>query len=96
MEQFFGIILMAIVIEGVVTYVKEIVVDKHISWQEIVAILLGVLVAVSYNADLLALFEQTANIPHLGQVLTGILIARGSNYIFDLLKQLQGYKQPVE
>lgn len=96
MEQFFGIILMAIVIEGIVTYVKEIVVDKHISWQELTAVLLGVLVAIGYNTDLFAIFNMQSSIPYLGQILTGLLLARGSNYVFELLKKIQGYKNPAE
>lgn len=96
MEQFFGIILLAVVIEGIVTYTKEIVEDKHFSWQEIVAIILGVLVAVGYNTDLFALFGMVSKIPYLGQVLTGLLLARGSNYVFEMLKKLQNYKNPVK
>ena len=92
MTEFFGIILMAIVVEGVVTYVKEWFVDKKVAWQQVLAVALGVLVAVGYGADLFALFGLVSTIPYLGAVLTGVLIARGSNYIFDLIKQVQGYK----
>lgn len=92
MTEFFGIILMAIVVEGVVTYVKEWFVDKKVAWQQVLAVALGVLVAIGYGADLFALFGLVSTIPYLGAVLTGVLIARGSNYIFDLIKQVQGYK----
>lgn len=94
MESFFAIILMAIVVEGIVTYVKEWFVNKSVAWQQIVAVVLGVLVSVGYSADLFALFGMTASIPYLGCVLTGVVIARGSNYIFDLIKQIQGYSSP--
>lgn len=92
MTEFFGIILMAIVVEGVVTYVKEWFVDKKAAWQQVLAVALGVLVAIGYGIDLFGLFGLVSTIPHLGAVLTGVLIARGSNYIFDLIKQVQGYK----
>lgn len=92
MEMFFAIILMAVVVEGIVTYLKEWFVNKTAVWQQIIAVILGVLVAVCYEADLFTLFGMTGNIPYLGCVLTGMLIARGSNYIFDLIKQIQGYK----
>ena len=93
MTEFFGIILMTIVVEGVVTYTKEWFVDKKIAWQQFMAIGLGILVCVGYNMDLLALFGLTNTIPYLGTTLTGILIARGSNYIFDLIKKLQSLGQ---
>ena len=92
MSEFFWFILMAIVVEGIVTYVKSWFVDRKIAWQQIVAVVLGIVVAIGYNADLFALFGQASTIPYLGSSLTGVLIARGSNYIFDLIKQLQGYK----
>ena len=92
MAQFFGIALMAIVIEGVITYVKEIFVNKNVMWQQVLGIVLGIVVAIGYNADLFALFGLTSTIPLLGCVLTGVLLSRGSNYIFDLVKQLQGYQ----
>ena len=92
MTEFFAIILMAIVVEGVVTYVKEWFVNKNVAWQQILAVALVILVAIGYGADLFALFGLASTIPYLGAVLTGVLIARGSNYIFDLIKQVQGYK----
>lgn len=92
MAQFFGLALMAIVIEGVITYIKEIFVNKNVMWQQVLGIVLGIVVAVGYNADLFALFGLTSTIPLLGCVLTGVLLSRGSNYIFDLVKQLQGYQ----
>lgn len=92
MAQFFGLVLMAIVIEGVITYIKEIFVDKNVMWQQVLGIVLGIVVAIGYNADLFALFGLTSTIPLLGCVLTGVLLSRGSNYIFDLVKQLQGYQ----
>ena len=92
MAQFFGLALMAIVIEGVITYIKEIVVNKNVMWQQVLGIVLGIVVAIGYNADLFALFGLTSTIPLLGCVLTGVLLSRGSNYIFDLVKQLQGYQ----
>ena len=92
MTQFFGLVLMAIVIEGVITYIKEIFVNKNVMWQQVLGIVLGIIVAIGYNADLFALFGLTSTIPLLGCVLTGVLLSRGSNYIFDLVKQLQGYQ----
>ena len=92
MSEVFGIILISVVVEGVVTYVKSWFVDKQVAWQQIVAVALGVLVAIGYSADLFALFGLASTIPYLGNILTGVLVARGSNYIFDLIKQLQGYK----
>lgn len=91
MTEFFGLVLLAIVVEGIVTYLKEIFVNKKIAWQQIMAIAISVLACIGYNIDLFSLFGLTSVIPFLGVCMTGVLVARGSNYIFDLIKQLQGY-----
>lgn len=84
--EFFGLLFFAIIIEGIVSYVKTFFVDGKIQWQTMVAIALGIVVALAYQVDLLATVGLTAMVPYVGCVLTGILISRGSNYIFDLIK----------
>lgn len=76
----------AIIVEGIITYVKTFFVDGKPQWQMLVAIALGILVAIAYQLDILALFGMISSVPLLGCVLTGILLSRGANYMFDLLK----------
>lgn len=90
--EFFGLVFLAVVVEGLIAYVKMAVVDKTIQWQVVASIVLGVLVAVVYNCDLFAMFGLGASVPYVGNVLTGILLSRGSNYANDLLKTLTGLK----
>ena len=88
MEKFFGLILLAIIIEGITTYIRTWFVDKHVQWQQVFTCALGLLIAIAYRLDLIALFGFESTLPYLGNVLTGILLSRGSNYIFDLIKKL--------
>ena len=88
MEQFIGIIMLAIVIEGMITYFKTMVVNGALKWQLVGSIVLGALLAVVYNVDLLNIVGFTTSVPYIGNVVTGILLSRGSNYIFDLVGQL--------
>lgn len=90
MNVFFGIVFAAIIVEGIITYVKTFFVDKHFQWQLLVGLVLGVLVAVVYSLDLFDLVGMTAVIPYVGSVLTGILISRGSNYVYDLIDLIAG------
>ncbi len=85
----FGIICAAVIIEGLVTYIKTFVADGKFQWQMVAGLALGVLVAVGYNLDILAMFDMVSTIPLLGTILTGILISRGSNYLFDLIKTIR-------
>ena len=87
--DFSMIIIMAILVEGVVSYAKTWVVERKIKWQQIAAVVFGILIAVAYNLDIPALVGLKTAIPFLGQMFTGILISRGSNYIYDLFKTVK-------
>lgn len=86
--SFFGLIAAAIIIEGIVTYIKTFFKGGKFQWQQATGIALGVMVAVAYQLDLLALVGMTTQIPYLGCVLTGVLLSRGSNYLFDLVNMI--------
>lgn len=90
---FLSLIYVAIIVEGIITYIKNFSSGQGFKWEMLVAVLIGVLVALVYNIDLFELVGLTGVIPYVGSVLTGILISRGSNYIFDLIKSLQSVKE---
>ena len=79
--KFIGLILAAVVVEGIVSYIKMIYEDGKFEWKIILAMALGILVAFAYQVDIFDIFELKSTIPYVGMVLTGILISRGSNYI---------------
>lgn len=83
-----GIICAAIVIEGIVTYIRTFFVDGQFQWQMLVGIMLGVIVATVYNVDVFSIVGMNAQIPFVGCVLTGILLSRGANYVYDLIDSL--------
>ena len=84
----FSIVTFAVLIEAIITYTNEFYVQGNICWQMIFSLALGIVVAVAYKLDLPAYFNLISNIPYIGCVLTGILLSRGSNYLYDLLKKL--------
>ena len=90
--SFFGLIFSAVIIEGIITYIKTFFVEGRFKWQMLVGVAIGILVALVYNIDLFAMVGLTSVVPFVGCALTGILISRGSNYIFDLIKNLQTTK----
>lgn len=94
--EYFGLFLLSIIVEGVITYFKEFFINGEVKWEMVASVLLGIFVAVAYGADLLADMGMKTNIPYVGSILTGILISRGSNYVFDLVKKLTAAKQKTE
>lgn len=86
--NFFGIIFLSIIIEGIITYIREFFVNGRFQWQMLISIIVGILVTAAYQVDIIALVGLQTPVPFLGSVLTGILISRGSNYIFDLINTI--------
>lgn len=82
------IISFAVLVEGLITYFNEFCVNGEFSWQMLFSIALGIVVAISYKLDLIEHLNLKTDIPYIGCVLTGILISRGSNYIFDLISKI--------
>lgn len=87
-EDVSKIAITAILVEGIVTYFNEFFVSGVAPWQMILSLTLGIVVAISYKFDLPKYLNMESHIPYVGCILTGILISRGSNYIYDTLKAL--------
>ena len=85
MEKFFALIVLAILVEAIITYLSEI---RSFNSPLIWSILLGVGVSIVYQIDLPATLSITTDVPYVGSVLTGIIMARGSNYLYDLVGRL--------
>lgn len=82
--EFSCIVIMSVLIEAVITYAKTWVVEKKIKWQQIVAVIFGILISLSYNLDIPALVGFESAVPYVGMIITGILVSRGSNYVYEL------------
>lgn len=87
-------IVMAVTVEALIEYVKQIA--KALSSGEVkaaatqvVSILLGVLLCLAVGADVYGALGVAFAVPWVGTLLTGIFASRGSNYLSDFAKRLQ-------
>ena len=81
-------IMVAVLVEGIITYINEFFISGIAPWQMILSLVLGIVIAVAYKFDLPKYLKMESQIPYVGCILTGILISRGSNYVYDTLKAL--------
>ena len=88
MEDASKIGITAVLVEGIITYFNEFFVSGAAPWQMILSLALGIVIAVAYKFDLPKYLKMESQIPYVGCILTGILISRGSNYVYDTLKVL--------
>ena len=87
-NKMFSIVTFTILIEAIITYINQFFVSDEFSRKVLASLFPRVLVSVAYGLDLPAFFNLNSKIPYLGCVLTEILLSRGSNYCFDIIKKL--------
>jgi len=83
--QLFSILFFAVVVEGFVEWIKTISDKGRFSWTHIAALVLGVAVAFAADLDLFAATQMPMAWPVAGHIMTGVLLARGSNYMHSLI-----------
>lgn len=81
MQQIGLILVLATLVEGMLEYFGARVPAPYKAY---VGALVGVLVCLAYRADLLLLLGYPAQFPYAGEILTGLVVGRGSNYVNDL------------
>lgn len=91
-KEFSKLFTICMLIESIITYINGFFVAGESHYQVILSLILGVIIAVSYEMDLLKLLNIESKVPYIGSILTGILFSRGSNYIYDLINMLSLYK----
>lgn len=83
MENILLVTSIAILIEALITYFKEIV-ERPIL---IGTVIVGIVISFLFNATLFTFLGMVVN-QYADIVLTGIIASRGSNYLYDLIGKL--------
>ena len=88
MKEFLAIFLLAIIVEGIVEWLKTIFKSGKFNLKTFIALLVGIVVCVGTKIDLFFILGVPIFWPYVGSALTGILISRGSNYIHDFVSKI--------
>ena len=86
--DFTAVFILAVLVEAIVEYFISAQ-DKHQPWLQYVAAVIGVAVCIAYKVDLLASLGVTSTYPFVGEVITGLIIGRGSNYLSDFMTRVR-------
>ncbi len=89
--DFTHLALVAFLVEALLQTIKPIY-DKETGWNmdKIISIIVGIVVCLVTNVDLFAELGFVVAVPYLGSVLTGVIASRGSNFVHDIFKFVQG------
>lgn len=94
------VLVLAVTVEALVEYGKSIGraflgADWKRAVPQLAAVAAGVVVCLAAGTDLYAVLGLVFAWPWLGQLLTGILISRGANYVSDFIQRLTVIKEEV-
>ena len=87
MESIILFVTMGFTVEAIVETLKRIIKGNRIDFAVVLSLVVGIVVALSFNLDIFAAQGYVSVIPIMGVVLTGILISRGGNFISDLMSK---------
>lgn len=79
---------MAIFIEATTTYIKNTCVDFNITIGMCITFLIGIVISVVYDLDFPKQLGISTKVKFIGNIITGLIISRGSNYIYDFITKL--------
>lgn len=97
MNALMTIVFGAVLVEAIVTALKPIWDDnkRQVSIGAVMSLIVGLGISFATNMNLLAAADIPITVPVVPQLITGILISRGANYVYDILSQIKNsvYKQ---
>lgn len=87
-----SLLVFAILIEAVITNIRWVV-EEQFNWIKIVSLVLGVALALIYQIDLVGQLGFVSIVPYVGNVLTGIILSRGSNFVYEIIANLKANRE---
>lgn len=101
MENIFNLVVIALLVEVTTQVIKEILDNfklldtyKNAIVQGI-SLIIGILI--TYFTEISIFFVLGIQINfYVGWIITGILVSKGSNFIFDIFKKLKNTKEMIE
>lgn len=96
MNNLFALIVIAMFIEAFVSYIQTIFKEGRIQWQVILAFLLAVAICYDTGINFFVIIGLVERWPIIGIIATGIVVCRGSNYLFEFYNNLTGWRRKTE
>jgi len=82
--EYSQIIIVAILIEAIWENCKIVWQNNKFSWDKVGALMVSIFICIGVQADVFGLVGLNIVWPILPNILTGILVSRGANFIHDI------------
>ena len=93
MNAFSQLVIIAVLVEAIWENIKRVYSNSKVDTSVIGSLTVSIVVCVSTGADIFPLVGMPLAVPFLGSALTGIVTARGANFVNDLFTRLNGPKK---
>lgn len=87
------LVIIAVLVEAIWENIKRVYSGDKVDASVVGSLGVSILVCVSTGADIFPIVNMPLAIPFLGSILTGIITARGANFVNDLFTRLNGPKK---
>lgn len=88
--EYMQLVIIAILVEAIWENIKMIWQKGKLSIDVIGALGFGILICMLTNANIFPIVGISIKIPVIGEILTGIIVSRGANFVHDLFTKLKG------
>ena len=88
MEQFAKILMLSFVTVSIYDIIKSFYKDNKVDINSIVTAVLGIILAIASGLDAFSLVGIDFKFAIVGQILTGLVISKGSKYVYDFITKL--------
>lgn len=86
--EYMSLVIIAILIEAIWENIKMLWEKGKFNFNTLGVLILSIIVCVLSNIDIFPIVGITLIIPYVGSILTGIIVARGANFVNDLFSKL--------
>ena len=86
--EYSQIIIVAILIEAIWENCKIVWQNTKFSWDKVGALMVSIFICIGVQADVFGLVGLNIVWPILPNILTGILVSRGANFIHDIFSKI--------
>lgn len=86
--EYSQIIIVAILIEAIWENCKAVWQENKFSWDKLGALVVSIFICISVQADVFGLVGLNIVLPVLPNILTGILVSRGANFVHDIFEKI--------
>lgn len=88
MDVLIKVVVLAVLVEAIVETLNMVYEKGQFRYNMLISLAVGITITVAVGVDILEILELPADVLYIGEVLTGIIISRGGNFVHELFDKI--------